>query len=234
MGSACRYGKLAGPGALGLKSPKPPGGQQVVGCLVPEDMISFIFGLLTTYEFTNLDDNDLSTLSLKTFTTSDCFQFTFSGISLLLCMYRSLDSNLALMLLSRTHGGAGLFIPDRLEGDQEEVTFTDAQGVLRCSPHHDDWEDLDWYDEDGVDRGRAVIYRDITRAAPVPDVPWLLMEPASHEIRRRSLIFPRIRFPRLDTSNYHQIALFYRILVKVHKGRVMLTRRRVRDRNRRL
>ncbi|KAM7519527.1 hypothetical protein LguiB_018489 [Lonicera macranthoides] len=78
--------------------------------------------------------------------------------------------------------------PDRLEGDQEEVTFTDAQGVLRCSPHHDDWADLDWYDEDGINRGRAVIYRDITRAAPVPDVPWLLMEPVSHEIRRRSLV----------------------------------------------
>ncbi|KAM7461233.1 hypothetical protein LguiA_029354 [Lonicera macranthoides] len=78
--------------------------------------------------------------------------------------------------------------PDRLEGDQDEVTFTDAQGVLRCSPHHDDWEDLDWYDDDGVNRGRAVIYRDITRAAPVPDVPWLLMEPSSHEIRRRSLV----------------------------------------------
>ncbi|KAM7515723.1 hypothetical protein LguiA_005306 [Lonicera macranthoides] len=70
---------------------------------------------------------------------------------------------------------------------EEEVTFTDAQGVLRCSPHHDDWADLDWYGEDGVDRGRAVLYRDVTRAAPVPDVPWLLMEPASHEIHRRSL-----------------------------------------------
>ncbi|KAM7460818.1 hypothetical protein LguiA_028939 [Lonicera macranthoides] len=48
--------------------------------------------------------------------------------------------------------------------------------------------DLDWYGEDGVDRGRAVVYRDVTRAALVPDVPWLLMEPVSHEIHRRSLL----------------------------------------------
>ncbi|KAM7514851.1 hypothetical protein LguiA_004434 [Lonicera macranthoides] len=53
---------------------------------------------------------------------------------------------------------------------------------------NDDWADLDWYGEDEVDRGRAVVYRDVTRAAPVPDVPWLLMEPVSHEIRRRSLV----------------------------------------------
>ncbi|KAM7502695.1 hypothetical protein LguiB_001599 [Lonicera macranthoides] len=85
--------------------------------------------------------------------------------------------------------------PDRLEGDQEEVTFTDAHGVLCCSLHHDDWEDLDWCGDDGVDRGRTVVYRDVTRAAPVPDVPWLLMEPVSHEIRRRSLVCFGNSFP---------------------------------------
>ncbi|KAM7515715.1 hypothetical protein LguiA_005298 [Lonicera macranthoides] len=100
--------------------------------------------------------------------------------------------------------------PDRLEGDQEEVTFTDAQRVLRCSPHHDDWADLDWYGEDGVDRGRAVVYRDVTRAAPVPDVPWLLMEPVSHEIRRRSLkitqFYPHIPITLIITPKYPQQA----------------------------
>ncbi|KAM7518872.1 hypothetical protein LguiB_017834 [Lonicera macranthoides] len=53
---------------------------------------------------------------------------------------------------------------------------------------NDDWADLDWYGEDEVDRGWGVVYRDVTRAAPVPDVPWLLMEPVSHEIRRLSLV----------------------------------------------
>ncbi|KAM7478688.1 hypothetical protein LguiA_026901 [Lonicera macranthoides] len=78
--------------------------------------------------------------------------------------------------------------PDQLEGDQEEVTFIDAQGVFRCSLHHDDWADIDWYGEDGMDRSRGIVYRDVTRAAPVPDVSWLLIEPVSYEIHRRSLV----------------------------------------------
>ncbi|KAM7510935.1 hypothetical protein LguiB_009810 [Lonicera macranthoides] len=49
-------------------------------------------------------------------------------------------------------------------------------------------ERIDWFGEDGVDRSCAVVYRDVTRAAPVLDVPWLLMEPVSHEIHRRSLV----------------------------------------------
>ncbi|KAM7519705.1 hypothetical protein LguiB_018667 [Lonicera macranthoides] len=71
--------------------------------------------------------------------------------------------------------------PDRLEGDQEDVTFIDAHGVLRCSPHHDDWDVLDWNREDGMDHNSSVVYQDMTRAVPVPAVPWLFMEPVSHE-----------------------------------------------------
>lgn len=41
---------------------------------------------------------------------------------------------------------------DPLEGDQEEVTSTDAQGVLHCNPHHDDWDGVDWYEDNGVNR----------------------------------------------------------------------------------
>lgn len=33
---------------------------------------------------------------------------------------------------------------DYLSGDQGEVVFIDAEGVLKCSPHHDDWEGLEW------------------------------------------------------------------------------------------
>ncbi|KAM7466193.1 hypothetical protein LguiB_013755 [Lonicera macranthoides] len=60
------------------------------------------------------------------------------------------------------------------------------------SPHHDDWADLDWYGEDGEDRGRAMVNRDVTRAALVPAVSWLLMELVLHEIRRRSLDWWRL------------------------------------------
>ncbi|KAM7489409.1 hypothetical protein LguiB_026893 [Lonicera macranthoides] len=56
--------------------------------------------------------------------------------------------------------------PGRLEGDQDEITFTNAHGVLHCSPNHDDWADLDWYEDDKLDRGHAVVYRDVTRAIP--------------------------------------------------------------------
>ncbi|KAM7507647.1 hypothetical protein LguiA_018100 [Lonicera macranthoides] len=135
----------------------------------------------------------LDLLTDWTIYTNKRFNDVFSVISLI--------SEDALTLLSEMHGCKadcelvfdGLIgvqeedFPDCLKGDQEEVTFTDAQKVLRCSPHHDDWADLDWYGEDGMDRGCVVVYRDATRAAPVPDVPWLLMEPISHEIRRRSL-----------------------------------------------
>ena len=59
----------------------------------------------------------------------------------------------------------------RLEGDQDEVTYTDAEGDLRCHTHHDDWVDNTWYDADGVNRGRHIIYRDVTRPTLVPNVP---------------------------------------------------------------
>ena len=44
--------------------------------------------------------------------------------------------------------------PDRLEGDPDEVTYTDVEGVMRCHAHHDDWVDNEWYNEDDVNRGR--------------------------------------------------------------------------------
>lgn len=79
--------------------------------------------------------------------------------------------------------------PDRLEDDQKEVTSTDARGVIRWSAHYYDWEGIDWHvDNGGVDRGHSVVYWDMTWAAPVSDVPWLLMEPVSHEVRRRSWV----------------------------------------------
>ena len=45
-----------------------------------------------------------------------------------------------------------------------------------------------WYDADGVNRGRHIIYRDVTRPTPVPNVPWLLMEPIAHKSRRRTWV----------------------------------------------
>lgn len=74
---------------------------------------------------------------------------------------------------------------DRLDGDQEKITYINAEGVIQCSDHHDDQEGADWHIDDRVDLGRGVVYRDTTRATPVPDVPWQLMEPASHKVRRR-------------------------------------------------
>ena len=76
----------------------------------------------------------------------------------------------------------------RLEGDQDEITYTDAEGDLRCRPHHDDWVDNTWFNMDGVNRGRSIVYRDVTRPTPVPNVPWLLMEPITHESRRRTWV----------------------------------------------
>ena len=76
----------------------------------------------------------------------------------------------------------------RLEGDHDDATYTDAEGDLRYHPHHDDWVDNTWYDADGVNRGRHIVYRDVTRPTPVPNVPWLLMEPIAHESRRRSWV----------------------------------------------
>lgn len=45
-----------------------------------------------------------------------------------------------------------------------------------------------WSGDDGVDHGRSVVYRDVIRGASVSDVSWLLMEPASHKIRRRQWV----------------------------------------------
>lgn len=44
-----------------------------------------------------------------------------------------------------------IFLMDtnRLEGDQEEATYTDAGGVIRCSAHHDNWEGMKWHIEEG-------------------------------------------------------------------------------------
>ena len=47
--------------------------------------------------------------------------------------------------------------PGQLEGDQVEVTYTDREGVIWCSSHHDDWVDAEWYNEDGVNRGRSIV-----------------------------------------------------------------------------
>jgi len=77
-----------------------------------------------------------------------------------------------------------------LEGDQEEVTYIDAEGVIRSSVHHDDWAGVDWYNEDGVDRGHRVVYRDVTRATPVPNVLWLLMKLVFYEVQRRRWVCP--------------------------------------------
>lgn len=78
--------------------------------------------------------------------------------------------------------------PDRLDGDQEEALYTDAQGMICCSLHYDGWEGIVWSGDDGVDRGCNMVYRDVTRLVPVPDVPWLLMELVSHEVQHRSWV----------------------------------------------
>lgn len=74
-----------------------------------------------------------------------------------------------------------------LDGDQEESTFTDEHGIRRCNSHHDDWDDIDWQGADRPSRGRHLIYHDMS-----PNVssvhPWLLMEPASHEISNQTQV----------------------------------------------
>ncbi|KAM7461659.1 hypothetical protein LguiA_029780 [Lonicera macranthoides] len=42
------------------------------------------------------------------------------------------------------------------------------------------------YSDDDVDHGYSVVYRDCTRSVSVLEVPWLLVEPVSHEIPHRS------------------------------------------------
>ena len=44
------------------------------------------------------------------------------------------------------------------KGDQDDVTYTDAQGVRWCSPHYNG-------EKDGVDRGRSIVYQDVVRVS---------------------------------------------------------------------
>ena len=92
----------------------------------------------------------------------------------------------------------------RLEGDQDEVTYTDSEGDLRCRPHHDDWVNYTWYVADRVNRGRHIIYRDVTRPTPVPNVPWLLIEPIAHESRRRTWV----RFLKTLSLSIYKICMY--------------------------
>jgi len=74
-------------------------------------------------------------------------------------------------------GNGGVLPPGCLPGDSLEAIITGPDGSLRITPHHDDWEDVQWRGVDAMAHHRT-IYRD----AVVPDItpPWLIMEPATH------------------------------------------------------
>ena len=74
-------------------------------------------------------------------------------------------------------GDGGVLPPGCLPGDSLEAIITGPDGSLRITPHHDDWEDVQWRGADAMAHHRT-IYRD----AVVPDItpPWLIMEPATH------------------------------------------------------
>ena len=75
---------------------------------------------------------------------------------------------------------------ERLQGDQVDVVVTTAEGRVVCTPHHDDWDGVDWEAPLGADGAvHHSLYRDVTSHVFGEGHEWLLMEPAAHEIRRR-------------------------------------------------
>jgi len=78
---------------------------------------------------------------------------------------------------------------DRLPGDREEILVTSEDGRIECARHHDDWVDVDWEAPQGADGAvQRSLYRDVTSYVLPEGREWLLMEPAAHEIRRRSRV----------------------------------------------
>ena len=78
---------------------------------------------------------------------------------------------------------------DRLPGDQVEIVVTTAEGCIKCAPHHDDWDSVDWEAPLGADGAvQRSLSRDVTSHVLPKGREWLLMEPAAHEIRRRSRV----------------------------------------------
>jgi len=77
----------------------------------------------------------------------------------------------------------------RLIGDRDEILVTSEDGRIECARHHDDWMDVDWEAPQGADGAvQRSLYRDVTSYVLPEGREWLLMEPAAHEIRRRSRV----------------------------------------------
>jgi len=74
-------------------------------------------------------------------------------------------------------GGDGVLHPGCLPGDSVEAIITGPDGSLRITPHHDDWEDVQWRGADALAH-HHIIYRD----AVVLDIEsvWLIIELAIH------------------------------------------------------
>ena len=78
---------------------------------------------------------------------------------------------------------------DRLPGDRVDVLVTREDGRVECARHHDDWDEVDWEAPLGADGAvQRSLYRDVTSYVLPEGREWLLMEPAAHEIRRRSRV----------------------------------------------
>ena len=88
---------------------------------------------------------------------------------------------------------------DRLPGDQVDVLVTREDGRIECARHHDDWDEVEWEAPLGADGAvQCSLYRDVTSYVLPEGQAWLLMEPAAHEIRRRS----RVRLSFLLLCDY--------------------------------
>ena len=67
--------------------------------------------------------------------------------------------------------------------------MTTAEGRIECASHHDDWDNVDWEAPLGANGAvQRSLYRDVTSHVLTERKEWLLMEPAAHEIRRRSRV----------------------------------------------
>jgi len=100
---------------------------------------------------------------------------------------RRVISVLVVMMMGGPPGGEEDH--DRLPGDQVEVIVTTAEGRVECVRHHDDWDGVDWEAPLGADGAvQRSLYRDVTSHLLSEGREWLLMEPAAHEIRRRSRV----------------------------------------------
>ena len=94
---------------------------------------------------------------------------------------------LVVMMMSGSRGGEEEH--DRLPGDQIEIVVTMAEGRIECARHHNDWDNVDWEAPLGADGAmQRSLYRDVTSHMLLEGQKWLLMEPAAHEIRRRSRV----------------------------------------------